>query len=202
MTYRERREARAARLRGWAEKREEKAGALIAANEPYRGDTAFWTQPGRIIERERASARSMRAWEHHEKAEGMEARASGIEKQLDRSIYSDDPDAIEQLEARIAGLETERDRKKAHNVAIRRALKGQPESEWPRIIRDTGAPDFGWRPGCGIWMVTHQLQNDTANIARNRERLEGLRVRASVDTGNTPAAEDSPESVENSAAAY
>lgn len=49
MTYRERREAKAARLQGWAEKREDKARALIAQDAHYRGDHAFTTQPGKSV---------------------------------------------------------------------------------------------------------------------------------------------------------
>jgi hypothetical protein len=40
-----------------------------------------------------------------------------IEAQLAGSIYSDDPDAIDQLEKRIASLEAERARIKAHNMS-------------------------------------------------------------------------------------
>ena len=174
MTYRERREARADRLRGWADKRREKADALAATAAPYRGDTAFWTQPGRIPERSRLFAHMGKAAEHTEKAASMEARADGIEKAAARAIYSDDPDAADALKVRILKLVAERDAMKAHNAAIRKALKGQPESEWPRIIKEQKAPDFGWRPGCGIWMVTHQLTNTTADIARNRKRLEAM----------------------------
>ena len=78
MTYRERREARADRLRGWADKRREKANALAATAAPYRGDTAFWTQPGSVPERTRLYAHMDRAAEHTEKAASMEARADSI----------------------------------------------------------------------------------------------------------------------------
>ncbi len=73
MTYRERREARADRLRGWAGKRREKAEALGASVAPYHGDTAFWTQPGAIPERSRLYSRMDRAVGHSEKAASMEA---------------------------------------------------------------------------------------------------------------------------------
>src|SRR3981081_3301018 len=102
LTYRERREARAERLRGWAATRESRARATRAADEHYRGDHAFNFQPGHIPERARVIARTDRAYQSLNKAESMESRADGIESQLAGAIYSDDPDAIEQLEARIA----------------------------------------------------------------------------------------------------
>lgn len=48
MTYRERRLARAERLREWAEKREVRAAAVFREGERYHGDVAFNTQPGHI----------------------------------------------------------------------------------------------------------------------------------------------------------
>lgn len=66
---------KAERLEGWAEKRRDKAKALVVQNEPYHGDTAFHTQPGRIIERERFHRRTERMWDHSSKAQKMEEQA-------------------------------------------------------------------------------------------------------------------------------
>lgn len=113
MTYRERREARAERLRGWAATRQQRAAAVFKAGEPFTSDIAFNTQPGHIPFRARLIAREERAYESTRKAASMESRADGIEAQLDHAIYSDDPDAIERLRERIAELEGERERIKA-----------------------------------------------------------------------------------------
>jgi len=69
---------KAERLDGWAEKRRTKAADLERANDPYRGDHAFNTQPGHIPERVRAIRRTKKAWEHSSKAAEMEAKASGL----------------------------------------------------------------------------------------------------------------------------
>lgn len=154
MTYRERREARAERLRGWADKRQQEASTTIATiNERYRGDHAFNTQPGHIPERARVIAQEDRAFRSMEKAESMASRASTIEHQLDTSIYSDDPDAVERLEAKVAELEAERAAIKAHNVAMRKA--GTPEKCWP----------------------AYKLSNLGGNIKRTRERIADVRRR-------------------------
>lgn len=109
MTYRERRERRAERLRGWAVARQREAGATLDhIHRTYGGDVAFNTQPGHIPERARVIAREDRAFASLRKADGMESRAAGIESQLEHAIYSDDPDAIERLRERIADLEAER----------------------------------------------------------------------------------------------
>ena len=94
MTYRERREARTERLREWAGKREERAAAVFKAGEPFRGDTAFNTQPGHIPFRAKLIAREDRAHESLAKAGSMRSRADGIEGQLATSIYDADPDAV------------------------------------------------------------------------------------------------------------
>ena len=160
MTYRERREARAERLRGWAEKRQTDASATLRAiTKQYGGDTAFNTQPGHIPERARVISREDKAFASLRKADGMESRAAGIEDQLASAIYSDDPDAIPALEARIAKLEAQREQIKAENAAYRKEhgaeLKGLGVYE-----REQKMPHAGW-----------ELSNLSGNIARNRQRL-------------------------------
>lgn len=120
-TYRERREARAERLRGWADKRQTDAAAVFEAGEPYRSDWAFITQPGHIPQRARLIAREDRAHESIRKAESMSARADGIERQLASSIYDDDPDALDRLAEKLAKLEAKREAYKAHNKRTRKA---------------------------------------------------------------------------------
>ena len=128
MTYRDRREARADRLRGWAGKREQRAEAVFRAGEQFSGDHAFNSQPGHIPLRARLIAREDRAFESLGKAESMRSRADGIEGQLEKSIYDDDPDAVEQLRERIARLEAERDAAKARNAAYRKEHKAELEA--------------------------------------------------------------------------
>jgi hypothetical protein len=183
MTRRERRERKAARLREWAEKRRQRAEAVFRQGEHYRGDVAFNTQPGHIPERARLIAREDRAYESLNKARSMEARAAGIEDQLDRSIYVDDEDALERLEERIVELEAERERKKAINRALRAAYKADPEG----ARFDVALADFHldakeladlkeamrFAGSCGY--PAYVFQNLTTNIARYWKRLEAAR---------------------------
>ena len=162
MTYRERREARADRLQEWAGKREDRAEAVFKAGEPFRGDTAFNTQPGHIPFRARLNAREDRAHESLAKAASMRSRASGIESQLANSIYDDDPDAIGQLRERIARLEAERDAAKAVNAAYRKEHKAELAAmdKWDR---DQAMPYPGYH-----------FQNLSGNLSRQRARLTRL----------------------------
>lgn len=183
-TYRERREARAERLREWAEKRETKAAAVFEANRPFTEDYAFNTQPGHIPLRARVIAQEDRAHESLRKAESMAGRAASIEAQLDVSIYSDDPDAVERLRERIAGLEAERNRVKAFNATCR---KGEPdwsliEEREKRNLQRTAevcAYSVTDRAGKFKGFPGYHLTNLSGNIARQRKRLKALERNAS-----------------------
>jgi phage shock protein A len=163
MTYRERREARAERLRGWAGKREERAEAVFEAGRPFTGDLAFNTQPGHIPFRARLIAREDRAYESLGKAASMRSRSDGIDDQLANSIYDDDPDAIEQLRKRITRLEAERDAAKATNTAYRKAHKAELAAMESKYERDQAMPYPGYH-----------FQNLSGNLSRQRARLARL----------------------------
>ena len=176
MTRRERREARAARLREWAGKRRSKAEALVRRNEPYRGDVAFNTQPGHIPERARAIRREEKAFEHEMKARDMAGRAAGIEAALDREIYDDDPDAVERLEERIAEREALRARKKAINAAWK---KGGREAILAAGFSPAAAEAAVEVMSQGYsWIKSPcDLTSLNAKIRRDRARLEEIRAR-------------------------
>jgi phage shock protein A len=163
MTYRDGREARAERLRGWAEKREDRAAGVLKAGEPFRGDIAFNTQPGHIPFRARLIASEDRAHESVTKAASMRSRADGIEGQLAAAVYDDDPDVIEQLRARIARLEAGRDAAKAVNVAYRKEHKAELAAMGSAFERNQAMPYPGYH-----------FQNLSGNLTRQRARLARL----------------------------
>ena len=118
----------------WAKGREDKAAALNRYTDRYRGDIAFNTQPGHIPERARVIRMSEKAHEHAQMAAHHESKADGIAHQLERSIFTDDPDAPERVRERIAELEAERDRMKAVNAEIKRG------PGWEVRLTASGAP--------------------------------------------------------------
>jgi len=69
---------KADRYDGWAEKRKEKAAALLKPSEHFRDDHAFNTQPGHIPMRARIIAQEERAFESLDKAREMEAKAGRL----------------------------------------------------------------------------------------------------------------------------
>lgn len=161
-TYRERREAKAARLQEWAAKREARAAAVFKSNEPFTSDYAFNTQPGHIPLRARIIRQEDRAYESLQKAERMNSRAEGILAAADHAIYSDDPDAVERLTERVAALEAQRDRMKAANAAYRKEHRAELKA-MTAYERHQAVP-----------FPAYALTNLSGNIARNRKRLQAL----------------------------
>lgn len=179
-TYRERRMAKAERLREWAAKREANAEAVFKAGEPMRRDWAFITQPGHIPERARIIAREDRALQSLSKAGSMRSRADNIEAAAEHAIYSDDEDAVERLQERIAELEAQRDRIKAYNASARKAAKSGgvgdlsllDEKQRRSLLRTAESTPYMLRPGNG--MPAYVSSNLSGNIGRLRKRLAGL----------------------------
>ena len=169
MTYRDKREARAERLRGWAGKRETRAEAVFDAGKPFTEDYAFNTQPGHIPFRAKLIAREDKAHQSLGKAASMRSRADGIEGQLANSIYDDDPGAIEQLRARITRLEAERDNGKARNAAYRKEHRAE--------LKEMSSYDRGQ----AMPFPSYFFQNLSGNLSRQRDRLARLERAAQAD---------------------
>lgn len=172
MTTRERKENRAARLREYADKRNNSAQLTLTAihNNPVTHDWAFITQPGYIPERARINRAQDRAFESMSKASSMESRADGIEAQIDRAIYDDDSDVVERLQEKIARLEKELANENAGNKAWR---KGKADG-----LRNSGIPENMIAGGLSTMRVCPYLKhpffstNTSATLRTTKQRLE------------------------------
>lgn len=183
MTYRDRREARADRLDGWADKRETRGQAsvdqararadLIPFGQPmmpghhsYKGDVAY---------RGRIQSGYRRGFADLDKAESMRSRAGNIRSQAGHAIYTDDHDAIDKLRERIAGLEAERARIRAYNATCR---KGAPDltllDDKQRDDLATVARVCPYQLGKGGAFPSYGLSNLSGNITKQRARLAQL----------------------------
>ena len=189
-TYRERREARAERLRGWADKREERAeGAHRRAHEiaqviPLGQPILVGHHSERRHRRDlaRIESSTRKGFEDAAKADSMRQRANSIDAQLERSIYDDDPDAIEALEERIATLEAQRDRVKRYNASCR---KGQRDlsilDDSQREKLESIARYAAFQLGDKGEFPSYHLSNLSGNINRNKKRLAELRSRKGAE---------------------
>lgn len=153
MTTRERRAARAERRRKWA------VSAARTAEQKFRQADAIASiiplgQPILVGHHSEGRARRDQArimsagfagLEAGRRAKRHEAKADEIERQLDRSVFDDDPDAVERLRKRIA----ENEAKVADALAINRAFRkaaGKPPLSNDAItagLRAVAALDLG-----------------------------------------------------------
>jgi hypothetical protein len=125
----------------------------------------------------RHDANMRKGFEECGKAKHHASKADGLQRQLDKSIFTDDPDAVEALEARIAELEREADRESAINKAWRKG-KGKPgwaddlgiSDKYRETIEDTMRQ-------CP-WLKSPCFSGNTrANIRRLKKRLEDVQRR-------------------------
>lgn len=195
MTYRERREARAERLRGWAGSNEAKAEAAIegvrriADGIPFGQPILVGHHSERHARRDQSRMETgMRsAIDHADKAETQSARADEIERQAAHAIYSDDVDAVEKLEERIADLEAERGRIKAYNVSCRKGARDVSlldESQRAELVSVAQACPY--QIGDNGSAPSYWLQNLGGNITRQKKRLTQLRAQAASVTDDNP----------------
>jgi hypothetical protein len=192
MTYRDRREARAERLRDWAEKRDSKAESayqaaratadMIPLGQPIL--VGHYSQKSDTNRRNRMAANFDRSFEHAQKASDMRSRADNIESAAANAIYSDDPDAIERLQEKIAGLEAERARLKAFNASCRKT-KGQGDRSLLDDAQRAGLESIervcAYQLGKFGEMPTYASSNISGNLSRLRKRLEQLEGRAALN---------------------
>lgn len=187
MTRRERLERKAELRRDWADKRRSKASAEFAKGDPYRGDVAFNTQPGHIPERARVIAAADRGHVHAQMASHHNSKADGLERALERSIFSDDEDAIAQLESRMDELTRIAEHNTMVNAAYRKA-KGESPAEKLGHLVGTGqiteqealklAKDFAVCPYNKQPYPSYVNANLRKRIATDRDRIKTIRARA------------------------
>jgi hypothetical protein len=140
MTRRERMERRLERRLDWAAGREKKSEAAfngahkIVENIPLGQPILVGHHSEKRHRRDidRMGSLMDKGVESAKMAETHRSKAGNLEAALDRSIFSDDPDAIEALREKIAGLEAERDRSKAINKEIKKG------TGWEARLREKG----------------------------------------------------------------
>lgn len=171
LTYRERRERKAERLREWAEKRDAKASAAYESADQIASMIPFG-QPilvghhseGRHRRNvERIDNGMRRSVENSRKAEEMRSRANNIERAAKQAIYSDDADAIERLTEKLATMEAQREAMKARNAEYRKSHKAELKAITSSYMRNRALPH-----------PSYELQNLSGNISRCRARLAQL----------------------------
>lgn len=188
MTRRERIERRAEKRREWAESRSrkaeqrERAAKAISDNIPLGQPILVGHHSEKRHRKELARIQGgfEAAHEHRKMASEHAYKADGIDRQLDASIYSDDPDAVEALEAKAARLEAEADRCKAINKAARLGGPGWVERIDPPLTDEERAEIISnakYSTGVSARQPfpAYHLALLRANARRCRERIKAVR---------------------------
>ena len=193
MTYRLKKARRLQERQAWAEKRNAKSEQAFATahnlvqdippGQPILVGHHSEKRHRRTIERSHAAM--SKGVEHGRVADRHRTKAANIEWQLERSIYSDDPDAIERLQERITDLEAKRVRIKQINAFFhkhRLDLLAIPDDQisaalapinlTPAEIRDLAMAVRFSQHGKGY--PPYHLRNLAGNIARQKKRLTAL----------------------------
>lgn len=192
MTYRERKEAKLEKRFDWAASRDAKSAAAFDRARTI-ADGIPLGQPILVSHHSERHARADQARIEGGMARGVESmqmaelhrsKAAGIQDQLDRSIYSDDPDAPERLTERIASLEAKRTAMKASNAAYKKG-----DAAWAACLGITteqaAARRMAIEAGYSWCRQPHpgyELTNLGANIRRLQERLKTIAARANRTT--------------------
>ena len=206
MTRRERLERKLERRREWAEKAEQRSiaecstASRITEHIPF-GQPILVGHHSESAHRrliERSAAHMDHACEEYDKAQHHESKAAGLERQLENTIFSDDPDAIERLQEKLAGLEQLQEQMKGINKIIRTCKKLPDEETIARIkaayptLSDDTAREIVIPPEnlsyLGRGIPSYHISNNNANIRRIKQRIEEIKRRQERQT----SAENAP----------
>lgn len=191
MTRRERLERKLEKRQEWAEKRRSDATARFKAAQQATEGIPMG-QPiliGHHSEKRhraaiaRSDANMRKSCESSDMAAHHESKAAGLARQLDGSIFSDDPDALEQLAARIEELEAERNRNNAINKIVRAKPRAESTPEKLAQLAKLGLSETVARklfePDCfgGKGIPSYVNKNLGGNIKRLRDRVADIKRR-------------------------
>lgn len=190
MTRRERMERRLEKREGWAAGREAKAAAAFGA-----ADRAVdGIEPGQPIlvghhsekrhrkALDKCDSAMRRGIESQDMAGHHASKADGIRRQLRTTIYSDDPDAIENLEAKAAAIDAYCDRCKAINKQVRKGDGWEERIEPPLNDKEkaellSAAKSQAFTGGKFKGYASYTTTNARANARRLRKRIKDITAR-------------------------
>lgn len=187
MTRRERLENKLQKREEWAAKAEQRAAARFRAADAATEGIPFG-QPilvGHHSEKrhrnavERGQRNGFKGVEEMRLAEHHTSKADGLAHQLDRSIFSDDPDALDALADRVEALEQKRQQMKAANAWWRKhqTMQGFPGLTDEQAARlDADIPQrysFARQP-----FPAYTLSNLGGRIRAAKERAKLIEIRS------------------------
>lgn len=188
MNTRERLENRLRKRAEWAESRRNKAAQSFARAdklaERFAGGqpilVGHHSEKGARADQDRIHAAMNNGCESQAMAAHHDAKADGLERMLERNIYSDDEDAPERIRGRIAELTAKRNAMKASNAAYRKgpaawAAHLGVSAEREAALRMAIEGGYSW---CQQPHPAYELTNLGGNIRRLENRIEEVTARS------------------------
>jgi hypothetical protein len=122
----------------------------------------------------RIDANMSKGVEQHKLAQHHESKARGLEHQLERTIFDDDPDAIERLETRIAAREASAAQATAINKAWRKGGVEAVRAVAGDKFAETCAKTMAMAP----WLKSPlSTTGSRAAIRTDKERIEAIKTK-------------------------
>jgi hypothetical protein len=184
MTHRERLERKLELRREWAEKAEAASQSAYESSHKIL-DAIPFGQPilvGHHSEKrhrrdlERSNNLMSKCVERSDMAKHHEQCADGIEHALDKSIFSDDVNAVQELEIRIKNNETKREHMKEINRLYRKGDAASLAGYGLNLeaMREKLKTAYSW---CQQPYPAYELSNLGGRITADRKRLESVKER-------------------------
>lgn len=199
MTRRERLERKIERREEWADKA--RARSASASNAAH--DIAKWIPPGQPVlvghhsekrhrrDLDRIDSNMRKCIDNADLADHHISKAGGIQSALDRSIFSDDDNAIDALEQRIA----EHEEKRAQMVLVNKLYRKGDAEGLAALGIDLEVLKKKLAAAGGYWgkapHLPYEMSNLGGRITADRKRLEYLKQQKA----RSAKAEESPNGV-------
>lgn len=185
MTTRERLEHKLEKREEWAEKASARCTAEFETARQITEHIPFGqpilvghhSEAGHRRAIERSAGHMDKGCEAYNLAKYHESKARGLQDQLDRTIFSDDEDAVERIEAKIAEKEATQERYKRINKIIR--SKATPEEKVAALVITCGMTEAGAKERVekNAQIPAYAMTNNNSEIRRLKQRLVSIKAR-------------------------
>ena len=185
MTTRERLEHKLEKRQEWAANADAKCSAEFDAAHKVIEHIPFGqpimvghhSEAGHRRDLARSASHMDKGCEAYDKARYHESKARGLQEQLDRTIFSDDEDAVERIEAKIAEKEATQERYKRINKIIR--SKATPEEKVAALVITCGMTEAGAKERVekNAQIPAYAMTNNNSEIRRLKQRLVSIKAR-------------------------
>lgn len=183
MTTRERLEHKLEKREEWAEKAHERCSAEFNTASEIIKDippgqpimTGHHSEAGHRRLLDRSASHMDKGCEQYKLAEYHESKARGLQEKLEKTIFSDDEDAVERIEAKIEQKQKLQEAFKTVNKGIKKGTLTIVEAI--RLLTDAGERNAAWYVDPKYGVPSYHMTNNNSEIRRLKQRLVTIQNR-------------------------